>query len=80
MKSKEKIAVGLNLSDSSTKHGDDDVVPRLRRTKSIFVSPANKCQSSSCTVDIFVVNDDKMCLLQWSKLSLCVTGSTRTLP
>ncbi|XP_055022443.1 uncharacterized protein LOC129412454 isoform X2 [Boleophthalmus pectinirostris] len=41
MQSKEKIPFGLDLSDSSMKHGDDDarqmIVPRLRRTKSIFM-------------------------------------------
>ncbi|XP_055010787.1 inactive histone-lysine N-methyltransferase 2E-like [Boleophthalmus pectinirostris] len=40
MQSKEKIPFGLDLSDSSMKHGEDDarqmIVPRLRRTKSIF--------------------------------------------
>ncbi|XP_060783636.1 uncharacterized protein LOC132890622 [Neoarius graeffei] len=39
IKSKEKIPFGVDLSDSSVKHGDDQqtIVPRLRRTKSIFM-------------------------------------------
>ncbi|CAL8235613.1 unnamed protein product [Arctogadus glacialis] len=39
--SKEKIPVGFDLSDSSMTHGDDVrqlIVPRLRRTKSVFWS------------------------------------------
>ncbi|CAL8384629.1 unnamed protein product [Gadus morhua 'NCC'] len=45
IQSKEKIPVGFDLSDSSMTHGDDVrqlIVPRLRRTKSVFVSPTNK--------------------------------------
>ncbi|XP_030218994.1 uncharacterized protein LOC115548476 [Gadus morhua] len=40
IQSKEKIPVGFDLSDSSMTHGDDVrqlIVPRLRRTKSVFM-------------------------------------------